>query len=36
MLLWVLSTNPARGFYEKMGGHYLNTKPIDIGGETLE
>ena len=36
MLLWVLSTNPSRGFYEKMGGHYLKTKPLDIGGKTLE
>ena len=36
MLLWVLSSNPSRGFYEKMGGHYLKTKPVDIGGETLE
>lgn len=36
MLLWVLSTNPARGFYETMGGQYLKTKPTEIGGETLE
>ena len=36
MLLWVLSTNPSRGFYEKMGGRYLKTKAIDIGEETLE
>lgn len=36
MLLWVLSANPSRGFYEKMGGHYLKTKPIDIGGKTLQ
>lgn len=36
MLLWVLSTNPSRGFYEKMGGHYLKTKTIDIGDTTLE
>jgi len=36
MLLWVLSSNPARGFYEVMGGAYLKTKPIEIGGETLE
>lgn len=36
MLLWVLSTNPSRGFYEAMGGRYLKTKPIEIGGETLE
>lgn len=36
MLLWVLSANAARGFYEAMGGQYLTTKAIDIGGETLE
>ena len=36
MLLWVLSSNPSRGFYEKMGGRYLKIKAIDIGGETLE
>ena len=36
MLLWVLSTNPSHGFYKKMGGRYLKTKAIDIGGETLE
>ncbi len=36
MLLWVLSMNPARGFYETVGGQYLKTKPIEIGGETLE
>ncbi len=36
MLLWVLSTNSSRGFYEKLGGRYLKTKPIDIGGEILE
>ena len=35
MLLWVLSTNPSRGFYEKMGGRYLKIKPLDIGGATL-
>ncbi len=36
VLLWVLLTNPARGFYEAMAGKYLKTKPIEIGGETLE
>ncbi len=36
MLLWVLSTNPSRGFYEAMGGTYLKTKPLELGGETLE
>ncbi len=36
MLLWVLSANPARGFYEAMGRKYLKTKLIEIGGESLE
>lgn len=36
MLLWVLSTNPSRGFYGAMGGRYLKIKPIEIGGATLE
>lgn len=36
MLLWVLSSNPSRGFYEKMGGRSLKTKAIDIGDATLE
>ena len=36
MLLWVLSTNPARAFYETLGGQVLKTKPLAIGGETLE
>lgn len=36
MLLWVLSANPARGFYETVGGQYLKTKLIEIGGESLE
>ncbi len=35
MLLWVLSTNPSRGFYEAQGGRYLKTKPLEMGGETL-
>lgn len=35
-LLWVFSTNPSRGFYGAMGGRHLKTKPIEIGGETLE
>ena len=36
MLLWVLSTNPARKFYEKMGGKYLRDKSVEIGDETLQ
>lgn len=35
MLLWVLSTNPARGFYEKLGGQQLKSKTLELGGETL-
>ena len=35
MLLWVLSTNPSRGFYEAVGGSYLKTKPLELGGMTL-
>lgn len=35
MLLWVLSTNPSRGFYERLGGRFLKTKPLELGGETL-
>ena len=36
MLLWVLSTNPSKSFYERLGGTYLKTKPLELGGETLE
>ena len=35
MLLWVLSSNPSRGFYEAQGGRYLKTKPLELGGVTL-
>ena len=35
MMVWVLKDNPARGFYERLGGGYLFEKPIVIGGETL-
>ena len=36
MLLWVLSTNPSRKFYEKMGGKYLRDKSVEIGGAALQ
>ncbi len=36
MLVWVLVDNPARHFYEALGGKELRTKPIEIGGVTLE
>lgn len=35
MLVWVLKDNPARGFYERLGGVYLAEKPIEIGGAQL-
>jgi GNAT superfamily N-acetyltransferase len=36
MLVWVLAGNPACGFYEAMGGVHVGSKPLEIGGETLE
>lgn len=36
MLLWVFADNPARRFYEAMGGHYLSAQPMEIGGVTIE
>lgn len=36
MLVWVLADNPARRFYEALGGQELRTKPIEIGGAVLE
>jgi GNAT superfamily N-acetyltransferase len=36
MLLWVLAENPARRFYEAIGGRELRRQPIDIGGAKLE
>jgi L-amino acid N-acyltransferase YncA len=36
MLVWVLSTNPARRFYEKLGGVFLRDKPLEIGGTMLQ
>ena len=35
LLLWVLTANPARGFYEHMGGVYLRLKPWECDGVTL-
>lgn len=35
MLVWVLKENPARGFYEHLGGLYLREKTIKIGGREL-
>lgn len=33
--LWVLKDNPTKKFYEKAGGIYLKSQPIDIGGKEL-
>jgi GNAT superfamily N-acetyltransferase len=33
MRVWVLAKNPARAFYESLGGEYLYQKTILLGGE---
>ncbi|MBL7941752.1 MAG: GNAT family N-acetyltransferase [Flavobacteriales bacterium] len=35
MMVWVLKDNPARGFYERLGGEYLYERSIEIGSDTL-
>lgn len=35
-MLWVLSANPARGFYEKMGGKLIDKRMLAIGGASVE
>lgn len=35
MLVWVLSGNPSRRFYEQLGGKILREKSIQIGESTL-
>ena len=37
MLLWVLSDNPARKFYEDLGAKRIREKPLSLGGvEVIE
>jgi GNAT superfamily N-acetyltransferase len=36
MLVWVLAKNPYRKFYEKLGGKYLRSKQVEIGGTSYE
>lgn len=36
MLVWVLSNNPSRIFYERLGGRILRAAAISIGAQTLE
>ena len=33
MLVWVLADNPARAFYETLGGSYVREAPVTIGGK---
>jgi GNAT superfamily N-acetyltransferase len=35
MLVWVLTENPSRCFYEKLGGVFVQEKPIEIAGKSL-
>ena len=37
MLLWVLSENaPARRFYERMGGQFIEQRQFELGGAILD
>ena len=36
MLIWVLAENPARGFYETLGGRFVKTGSFEIGGKKIE
>jgi GNAT superfamily N-acetyltransferase len=36
MLVWVLAKNPYREFYEKLGGVYVRSQQIEIGGASFE
>ncbi|MBI4759921.1 MAG: GNAT family N-acetyltransferase [Chloroflexota bacterium] len=36
MLVWVLSNNPYRKFYERLNGQYLREKSIQIGDSVLQ
>ncbi|HLI07406.1 MAG TPA: GNAT family N-acetyltransferase [Ktedonobacteraceae bacterium] len=36
MLVWVLAENPARKFYEALGGRLIRTRQIEIGGAILD
>jgi len=36
LLIWVLGANPARNFYEALGGTYLRSAPNHVAGLTLE
>lgn len=35
-IVWVLRDNPARFFYERLGGRLVSHKPIPVGGSRVE
>jgi hypothetical protein len=35
LLVWVLSANPSRQFYERLGGQLVREREIEIGGVSL-
>jgi GNAT superfamily N-acetyltransferase len=35
MIVWVLADNPARGFYERLGGALAGESMVSVGGERL-
>jgi GNAT superfamily N-acetyltransferase len=35
-IVWVLRDNPARFFYERLGGRIVSHKPIPVGGAVVE
>ncbi|HKT18111.1 MAG TPA: GNAT family N-acetyltransferase [Stellaceae bacterium] len=35
-LIWVVRANPARFFYERMGGQQIMHRPIPVGGQPIE
>jgi ribosomal protein S18 acetylase RimI-like enzyme len=35
MLVWVLSDNPSRRFYESLGGRFVAEQPLEIGKQML-
>jgi L-amino acid N-acyltransferase YncA len=36
LVAWVLAANPARRFYQALGGQIVHERSIDIGGEVYE
>jgi len=36
MLIWVLADNPARAFYEALGGAFVRARQMEIAGESKE